>query len=334
MSLCSNMKRSGAVVVRRLFAGLSATIVAGSVCAADFPVRPVTLVAPYQAGGSADGIARAIATAAAKELGQPVVVENKAGADGLIGAMDVLKAAPDGYRVLWGGAGSMMVVPALRKNPPFDPVTAFTPIAGSVDFSFFLYVHPSVPANDMREFVDFIKANPGKYNYATGNNQGLLTFAYINKSQGLDMEQVAYKGETAVVGDLIPGRVQAMFGTSTASPHVKNGKLKALVTTLPQRSPLLPDVPTMKESGFDDLPFSPGGGWLGIFGPAGMERPVVDRLNKAFEAALNDPEVQKQLEQAGLTYTPLSVDELAVFVKDQRDLYKKTVRELGIPLLD
>jgi tripartite-type tricarboxylate transporter receptor subunit TctC len=110
--------------------------------------------------------------------------------------------------------------------------------------------------------------------------------------------------------------------------------LKALVTTLPQRSPLLPDVPTMKESGFDDLPFSPGGGWLGIFGPAGMKRPVVDRLNKAFEAALNDPEVRKQLEQAGLTYTPLSVDKLAVFVEDQRDLYKKTVNELGIPLLD
>jgi tripartite-type tricarboxylate transporter receptor subunit TctC len=318
----------------RLLACLCMASFAAPALAADFPTRPITLVVPYQAGGTSDGIARALASAASKDLGQPVVVDNKAGAEGLIGSMDVQKAPPDGYRVLWGGAGSMMVVPALRKHPQFDPVAAFTPIAGSVDFSFFLYVHPGIPANNLGEFVAFIKANPGKYNYAVGSNQGMLSSAYLNKSLGLDMEKVTYKGEPAIINDLIPGRVQAMFGTSAAAPHVKDGTLKALVTTLPQRSPLLPGVPTMKESGFKDLPFSPGGGWLGIFGPAGMERPVVERLNKAFVKALTDPDVKKKMEDAGLTYTPFSIDGLAAFVKDQRDLYKQTVKELEIPLLD
>lgn len=334
MSFCMKVKQSGRLAARRLCIGIFLAMAGGAATAADFPTRPITLVVPYQAGSSSDNIARAMAGVASKDLGQTVVVENKAGAEGLIGASDVMRAAPDGYRVLWGGAGSMMVVTALRKKPVFDPVAAFTPITGSVDFSFFMYVHPSIPANNMREFVDFIKANPGKYNYATGNNQGTISFAYINKDLGLDMERVAYKGEPAAISDLIPGRVQAIFATSSAAPYVKDGKLKALVTTLPQRSPLLPDVATMKESGFEDLPFSPGGGWLGVFGPAGMDRAVVDRLNTAFSKALRDPGVKQQLDQAGLSYTPFEVDEFAVFVKEQRDMYKKMVIDLGLPLLD
>lgn len=300
---------------------------------ADFPTRPVILVSPYLSGGSADAIARALAEAAAKELGQPVVVEAKPGAEGLIGATDVMRAEPDGYRVLWGGAGSMMVVPALRKEPPFDPEVAFTPIAGSLDFSFFLYTHPSIPANTFNEFIEFIQENPGQYNYATGNNQGLLTFEYVNKKFGLDMERISYKGEAAAIPDLLPGRVQAMFGTSAASPHVKEGALKALVTTLPQRSNVLPDVPTMTEAGHDNVPFSPGGGWLGIFGPAGMEESVVNRLHEAFSIAFNDAKVQQQMEYAGLTYTPMNVEELKEFVTSQRDLYIETVSDLEIPLL-
>lgn len=305
-----------------------------SAVADDFPSRPVTLVSPYQAGGAADGIARAVAQVAAKNLGQSVIVESKAGAEGMIGSLDVLKSPPDGYKVLWGGAGSMMVVPALRKNPPFDPVTQFTPIAGSVDFSFFLYVHPSVPANNLREFVDYAKANPNKIDYATGNNQGLLTFAYLAKSEGLQMQHVAYKGETGATTDLLSGRIQAMFATSSPIAHAKSGKLKALVTTLPQRSALLPDVPTMKESGFQDVPFSPGGGWLGIFGPAGMDKKVVERLHKAFNAAFNDSEVQLKMAQAGLSYTPYSIAQMTEYVKSQRDLYRQAVKDLAIPLVD
>ncbi len=314
----------------RLLAALCIAFV-GLASAQTFPSRPVTLVSPYQAGGSADGIARAIAEAAARDLGQPVVVEAKPGAEGLVGAADVQKAPPDGYRVLWGGAGSLMITPALRKNPPFDPVTAFTPIAASVDFSFFLYVHPSFPAKDMKEFIAYVKANPGKVSYATGNNQGLLSMADVALKHNLDMVKVQYRGETAAATDLLTNRVQAIFATSSILNFAKEGKLRILSTTLPKRSPLLPDVPTMKEAGVPEVEF--GGGWLGIYGPAGMPKPIVERLNKAFVAAFNDPDVQVKMRNAGLVYTPYNTPEqLAKYTKDQRDLYRKTVSELKIPL--
>lgn len=143
---------------RGLLAGLCLAFGALTASAQNFPTRPITLVSPYQAGGASDAIARALAGAAGKDLGQSVVIDAKPGAEGLIGSMDVKNAPADGYRLLWGGAGSLMINTALRKNPPFDPVTAFTPVSGTVEFSFFLYVHPSVPAKDMKEFVAYVKA--------------------------------------------------------------------------------------------------------------------------------------------------------------------------------
>jgi tripartite-type tricarboxylate transporter receptor subunit TctC len=311
-----------------LICGVSAAYAQG------FPVKPITLVVPYQAGGSSDGIARAMARLVGKDLNQQVIVENKAGAEGMIGSMDVMKSAPDGYRVLFGGAGSMIVVPALRRAPPFDPSTQFTPISGVVDFSFFLYSHPDLPVKNLKEFVDYAQAHPGKINYATGNNQGLLTFAYLKKSLNLDVVQVAYKGETAATADLLSGRVQAMFATTAPLMHAKEGRLKVLVTTLPQRTPLLPEVATMTESGYPEFPFSPAGGWLGIFGPADMNPEVVKILHQSFGKALTDPDVQKQLAQAGLSYRAMELEQMGVFVKSQRDQFRHLIRDLGIPMLD
>ena len=319
---------------RQLLAGLGGMALAsasGGAWAQAFPSRPITLVSPYLAGGSADGIARAIAEAAGRELGQAVVVESKPGAEGLVGAADVQKAQPDGYRVLWGGAGSMMIVPALRKTPPFDPVTAFTPIAATVEFSFFLYVHPSFPAKDMKEFIAYVRANPGKVSYATGNNQGLMTMADLSLKHNLDMVKVQYKGETGAATDLLTNRTQAIWATTSIMNFAKEGKLRVLATTLTKRSPLMPDVPTMKELGIAGGEF--GGGWLGIYGPAGMPKPVVDRLNKAFVTALNSPDVQTKLYNAGLVYIPVATPEaLASYTKDQRDMYIKVVKDLKIEL--
>lgn len=308
--------------------------IAPPIGAQGFPAKPITLVVPYQAGGSSDGIARAMARLVGKDLGQQVIVENKAGAEGMIGSLDVMKSAPDGYRILFGGAGSMIVVPALRRTPPFDPGTQFTPISGVVDFSFFLYAHPDLPVKNLKEFVDYAQANPGKINYATGNNQGLLTFAYLKKSLNLDVVQVAYKGETAATADLLSGRVQAMFATTAPLMHAKEGRLKVLVTTLPKRTPLLPEVATMTESGYPEFPFSPAGGWLGIFGPAEMNPEVVKILHRSFGKALTDPEVEKQLAQAGLAYRAMELDQMAVFVKSQRDQFRNLIKDLGIPMLD
>lgn len=294
-----------------------------------YPSRPIVLVSPYLAGGSADAVARAIAESAAKDLGQPIVVESKPGAEGLIGATDVQNARPDGYRVLWGGAGSLMIPPALRKNPPFDPVVAFTPVAASVDFSFFLYVHPSFPAKTTKEFIAYVKANPGKVSYATGNNQGLLTMADMEKKYGLEMVRVQYKGEVGAAADLLTNRVQAIWATTSILNFAKEGKLRVLSTTLTKRSELLPDVPTLREEGIAGGEF--GGGWLGIFGPAGLPKPIVQRLNTAFVKAFNSPDVQGKLRDNGLVYTPYNTpEELAQYVKAQRDIYRKTATELNL----
>jgi tripartite-type tricarboxylate transporter receptor subunit TctC len=303
---------------------------AAAASAQQFPNRPITLVVPYQAGGAADAIARSVAEAAAAELGQPIIIDNKAGAEGQIGTLDVAKAPPDGYRLLLGGAGSLVLVPALRKTPPYDAVKDFTPVAGVSEFSFFMYVHPSLPAKNMVEFVNYAKANPGKINYATGNNQGLMSMAYLSRAAGLDMVKVPYKGETAAVADLITNRVQAIFATTSPLPYVKTGQLRVLATTLTKRSNVLPDVPTMKEAGMKEVPF--GGGWVAIFGPAGMPKDVVDRLSKAFIAANNRPEIHAKMDQIGLVPSPLKSDELGAYVKAQTIVYRDTVRDMKMPM--
>jgi tripartite-type tricarboxylate transporter receptor subunit TctC len=297
---------------------------------AQFPTKPITLVMPYQAGSSTDGLARSVAAAASVSLGQPVVVDNKPGADGLIACSDVAKAAPDGYRILFGTAGSLVAVPALRKSPPYDAVKDFSPLAGLADFSHFIFVNASLPAKNMAEFISYVKANPGKVNYGTGNNIGLLTMAYLTRDAGLDMLKVPYKGEPAALIDLLANRVQVMSATALPVPHAKSGALRALVTTLPKRIPLLPDVPTMQEVGLKDIPF--GGGWVAFFGPAGMPKDVVDRLSKALIGAIALPVVQARMDQYGLVPSPLKPEELAAQVKSQAVVYADAVRELKLPL--
>ena len=321
-----------AVSKRKLVRLLGAISLAGfaSVASAQYPNRPITLVVPYQAGNSTDAIARAVALAAAAELGQPIIVENKAGAEGQIGCLDVASAPADGYRVLLGGAGSLVMVPALRKTPPYDAVKDFTPIAGVSEYSFFMFVHPGLPAKNMVEFVNYVKANPGKINYGSANNGGFMSMAYLSRVAGLDMVRITYKGETTAATDLLTNRVQAMFGTSTLFPYVKAGQLRVLATTLTKRSNALPDVPTMKEAGQQEVPF--GGGWVSIFGPAGMPRNIVDRLSKAFIAANNRPDIHAKMDQFALVPSPLTPDELGAYVKAQVIVYRDAVRDLKMTI--
>lgn len=293
-----------------------------------FPSKPVTLVVPFQAGGGADAVARAVAEAATKELGQNIVVENKPGADAQLGTSDVAKAPPDGYRILLGGAGGLLFVPALRKTPPYDPVKDFTPIAGVSEFSFFLYVNAKLPVNTLAEYVAYAKANPGKISYATGNNQSIMSMAYLNRDAGIDAVQVQYRGEPAAVLDLVSGQVQSSFATTVPMPHVKTGSLKVLATTLSRRSKVFPDIPTMSEAGQKDLAF--GGGWVAVFGPAGMPKDVVDKLGKAFTAAVGRPEVQAKMQQLGLEPMPMNSQQLGEYTKAQAVVYRDAVRELKL----
>lgn len=321
-----------AQMLRALDAGkavrlLAAATLAGfaTLASAQYPNKPITLVVPYQAGGAADGIARAAAEAASKEIGQAIVVDNKAGAEGQIGSQDVKNAPPDGYKILLAGAGSLVQVPALRKVPPYDAVKDFTPIAGTAEFSFFLYVHPSFPAKNLKEFVEYVKANPGKVNYATGNNQGLLSMEYMKQTLGLDMVKVSYKGEGAAMTDLLTNRVQAMFATSLGYPHVKDGKLRVLATTLTKRSRLMPDVPTMTEGGQQAIPF--GGGWVAIVGPAGLPKDITDKLSKAFLAANLKPEVEAKRDAVALAPMQMNAEQLGKHIANDVVLYRNAVRD-------
>jgi len=310
-------------------AGLLLALGCVAAAAQAFPTRPVTVVVPFLAGNTSDVIARAIAEAAGKELGQPMVVESKPGAEGLIGIMDVRKSPADGYRILWAGGGSLLGTPATKRNPPFDPVADFMPIAGVVGFSYYLYVPANSPAKTMKEFIAYARANPGKVAWATANMQGRMAASDVVRKHNLDVTMVQYKGEAAAATDLVSDRIQAMFSATTLLPLVKEGKLRILGTTLPARNPQLPEVPTFTEQGVVGGEF--GAGWLGFFAPVGTPKPVVERLNKALITAMESPEIQTRIRDLGLVYRPQGAPEpMGRMVSTERDTYRKLAAELNL----
>lgn len=315
-------------VLRVVSFGLFAlSLVAGS-AGADYPTKPIKLIIPFPAGSATDTVGRILAQSVSAAIGQTVVVDNKPGADGAIAGAEVAKAPPDGYTLFLATNSPMAVVPALRKSPPYNPVTDFTPITDIGRYTFFLYTHPSVPAKNFSELIAYAKANPGKLAYATGNTTGIVSFAQMNALAGTDMLHVPYKGEPAAITDLIGGRVQLMFATPTTGlAHVKDGKLRALVTSLKKRSPVLPDVPTIAEAGLPKFSIL---SWAALYGPAKMPKEVTARLNKEFLAAMKRPEVIAQTDKQAFLLSPSTPEELAVFTKEQMDDYLRILRAAGV----
>jgi len=298
------------------------------VAAAQFPAKPVRVVVPFPAGSATDTIARILASSVSQSIGQALVVENKAGADGAIAAAEVAKSPPDGYTLLMATNSPLSAVPAMKKSPPYDPVADFTPITDVGRYTFFIVVHPSVPAKTLAEFISHAKANPGQVNYATGNTTGIVSSAFFASQAGIKMVHVPYKGEPQAITDLVAGRVQLMFASSsTAVPQVRDGKLRALVTTLPKRSALLPDVPTIAEAGMPQFSIT---SWAGLFGPAKLPREVLDRLNKEFVAAMGRPDVQAAMERQAFALNPSSPEQLATLVKEQLESYRRTLKAAGV----
>jgi tripartite-type tricarboxylate transporter receptor subunit TctC len=295
---------------------------------AQYPAKPIRVVVPFPAGSSTDIITRVLASSVSQALGQTLVVDNKAGADGAIAAAEVAKAAPDGYTLLMATNSPMSAVPALKKAPPYDPVADFTPITDIGRYTFFILVHPSVPAKTLKELIDYARANPGKLNYATGNTTGIVSTAYFASLARIELVHVPYKGEPQAVTDLVAGRVQLMFCSSgTSIAHIRDGRLRALVTTLGKRSQLLPEVPTIAEAGMPQFSIT---SWAGLFGPARMPREVVERLNKEFVAAMARSEVQAAMEKAAFALNPSTPGELAAFVQEQMESYRRILRAAGV----
>ena len=295
---------------------------------AQYPNKPVRIVIPFGPGSSTDAIMRILATPLSAALGQQVIIDPKPGGDGAISAIEVARAAPDGYTLGVGSGSPLAAVPALRKNPPYNPVTDFTPITDIGRYTVFLYVNASVPANTFQEFVAYVKANPGKLAYGTGNASGIVAFAQMNTMLGLNMLLVPYKSAPPAVLDLVGNRVQVMMDPPTAAlAYVKEGKLRALATTLRSRSPLLPEVPTIYEAGLPQFTIS---NWMGLVGPANLPRDIVDRINREFAAALKRPEVLAALERQAFIANPSSPEQFAAFIREQMESYGQLLRAAGV----
>jgi tripartite-type tricarboxylate transporter receptor subunit TctC len=306
---------------------LGAALPGGVRAQSDWPSRPVRLVVPFPAGGAADLGARAVAVQLSSLFGKPVPVENRAGADGAVAALEVIKSPADGHSLYFGTATSMSYTPSIRKNPPYDPVADFTPISNVCVFTFYFAVAPTVPANTLAEFVAHVKANPGKLAYASGNSTGILASAQLVASNKLEMTHVPYKGEAQAVIDLVGGRVQAMFATPAVLPQLLERKFRLLAVLLPQRTRAFPEVPTMTEAGQPLVNISP---WGGLFGPAKLPRELVDRISRDFNVVMRRPDVVEQFDKLGLLPLPSSPDELAGIVRDQLGVFSRAMREAGI----
>ncbi len=319
-------------MLTRLLIGVSLAAAAlhAAPVAAQYPNKPVRIIVQFPAGGAADTILRVIAKPLSQALGQPVVVENRPGADGAIAADAVIKSAADGYTLFMATSSAMSAVPAMRKLPPYDPVAAFTPITKVGTFSYFLFTHPSVPARSVGELIAYIRANPGKVNYAGATTTGIMAAVEFAGFAGLDMVQIPYKGEGQATLDLVGGRVQLIFATPTnALGPAKEGRLRVLATLLPERSPMVPEAPTMAESGAPPLSIVP---WAGFFGPAGLPKEIVARLNRDLTAILALPDVRELIARQAFEVQSSTPEELAAYTKEQAAVWKKAVRDSGMPL--
>lgn len=314
--------------MKKLLTAFVLGVAALTASAQSWPTKPIRLVVPFPPGSATDTIARAFGGAVSQSLGQPVLVENKAGADGAISGAEVTRAPSDGYTLFFATNSPMAVAPAMRKNPPYDPIRDFTPIADIGRYTFFVVVHPSVPAKTVAELLQHAKDNPGKLNYATGNTTGIMSTAQFAHLGGIRMVHVPYKGEPQALIDLIAGRVQFMVvSAGTSVPHIREGKLRPLAVITTKRSPVLPEVPTIAEAGMPAFSIT---SWAALYGPAKMPREIVDRLNREFLAAAQRPEVQATLEKQAFMFVGSTPERLAAFTKEQNDEYRAMMRATGM----
>jgi tripartite-type tricarboxylate transporter receptor subunit TctC len=305
-------------------------LAAASAWAQPYPNKPIRLIVGFPPGGSADPTTRIMGQALSEQMGQPIIVENRPGADSAIAAEQVSKMPADGYSLMFASNSGMTAAVALRKQPAYDPLTDFTPISMVGRATVFFYVHPSVPAKTMKEFVDYAKANPGKLNYGTGNPLSILYTQQLLSAKGLSMLHVPYKGEGPLNPDILTGRIHASFlSTSTALSYGKDGKLRPLAVLLKSRSPLLPEVPTIDEAGAPEVTVRQ---WAGMFGPPKMPRDIVERLNKEVNAALKRPDVIEKLLSYGYSPEGSTPERVTEINREDLALWRRLVKEAGIPL--
>jgi tripartite-type tricarboxylate transporter receptor subunit TctC len=297
-----------------------------------WPTKPVRVIVTFSPGGSSDIVARLIAIPLQTELGQSVIVENKPGAGGTIGAQEVARATPDGYTLLLSNSAPISISPAMQDQPRYDPVTSFTHVSyiGSVANVF--VVHPSVPATSLRELVGWIKAEPNPVNYGSGGigSIGHIVGETLKKDQGLRMEHVGYKGSSPMHNDLLGGTIKLAIDTLPQNvPFIRDGKLRALAVTSATRAPMAPGVPSVLELGQKKLVAE---NFLGVSGPAGLPRPVVERLHAAMKKSLANQTVAQRLSELGVQGRDMTPEEFTAFVANQVKEWYQPVKDSGAKL--
>lgn len=320
---------------RTLLAALATSVAAALPGAAlaqasSYPNKPIRIIVPFAVGGIADTFGRTIGIKLTEAWGQPVVIDNRAGAGGNIGADLVAKAPPDGYTLVVGNNGTHAVNVSLFKTIPFDPIKDFVPVAHVLEAEGLLVVHPSIKANSVREVLEMARAQPGKLSYASG---GLGTTSHLAgelfKSTGkVDIVHVPYKGNSPAIADLLSGQTQMSFATMpTVLPHVKAGKLRALASIGLARTVALPDVPTVAESGLPGFEVS---NWIGLFAPAGTPPDIVAKLNAEVQKIMRSPDVQKRLETEGARFIPTTPGQFASFQRDELAKWARIIKDANI----
>ena len=297
-----------------------------------YPDKPIKLVVGYAPGGFTDVAARLIAADLQKRLGRPVVIENKAGATGIIGADSVAKAVPDGYTLLLAHQNSNAVAPALFPKMPYDVIKDFTPVVRVASTPLLLVVNPKLPVQDAKALVQLAKKEPGAMRFASSGNGSSqhLGAAMFMKASGTEMIHVPYKGSAQALSDLLSGQVDLNFDSPPPTlQFIKAGQLRALAITSDTRLSLLPDVPTMAEAGFPDFEFTQ---WFGVVGPAGLPADIVRKLNEAINAGLASPEIRDKLAALGATPIGGTPEDFANVIKSDTARFAGIVKEAKITI--
>jgi tripartite-type tricarboxylate transporter receptor subunit TctC len=293
-----------------------------------WPSKPIRIVLQFPPGGSTDAVARILSQVLTQSLGQPVLVENRPGADGAIAGDFVARAEPDGHTYFLASNTPMMQVPLLKKNPPYDPIKSFTPVTLVGRYIYLLVAGAQVPAQNAQELLQLIRSQPGKFNYGSYSGVTQLMFTRLKNEAKLDMNIIPYKGEGPTINDILGGHVQLTYATpASALPHIREGKLKALAVLLPKRWNQLPQVPTAVEAGVPPLT---AGTWAALFGPARLPMDIANRMSRAMADAMARPEVKEKIDNLGFDLASSTPAEMAVFMPEQLQAWAKAFADAGL----
>ena len=315
-----------------IVAGLAvaAALLGQTAAAQEYPSKPIKFITPIAPGGLTDTLTRALGQRLSERVGQPVVVENRPGAGGLIGMDAAAKSAPDGYSIVMVYQGLASVNPILFKVPPYETLRDFVPIAQVATFPMVLVVNASAPIGSMKELIEQARAKPGSMNYGSAGNATTshLVMELFKRKAGVDMLHIPYKGEAPALTELLGGRVAVTFNSlPSVLGHIRSGRVRALAIATKERSRLVPDVPTITELGVADLEVP---GWYGILAPAGTPRPIVERLSREFNAVVNEPDTRARLAAQGIDLGGTSSDAFGKWIREETERWRKVITDAGI----